>query len=350
MMTSQAGRARIPVRAAACALAVVVASGCSLQTAGAPRGDMTVTALFNDVQSLVVGHSVQISDVRVGTVTRIGLSGYRAKVTMSLRDDRRVPTGTTATIAKSSLLGENYVQLNPPPGRGLDAGPFLASGAVITQTSVQPDLEQISEKAGPLLAALSGQDISTITGETATALNGKGPKLNTLIKRAADVTDSYAAASDDLGRLLDSFARLGDSLEKGRGQIDKLPGNVALATQRLQDERGKLKLTIQELRKLARSVNAKVRLRHAGRLAVLLDRAQALLTAALRGREELKTVASAVLTFLRSPSVSYSGQGLLFGWLKGFLPATGAAPSGGRSAPAGDRQGTSWSGLLGPRS
>ncbi|MFI0354806.1 MCE family protein [Actinomadura sp. 9N407] len=341
---------RRPVVAVACALALTAgtagASGCSLQTLGAPRGDMVLSATFDDVQSLVTGHSVQISDIRVGSVTGIRLSGFRARVTMALQSDRRVPAGTTATIAKTSLLGENYVRLDLPPGRTAGTGPFLASGASLAQTSVQPDLEEISAKLGPLLAALSGQDLSTITGETATAVRGKGPKLNTLIKRAADVTDAYAAASTDLVRALDGLAKLGDSLEKGRGEIDKLPGNVLLATERLKNERAELKRAVQQLLKLARSVNTKIHGRHAARLGTLLARADTLLAAAVRGGQDLKAVAGSVLTFLRGPSVSYSGQALLFLWIKGFLPSASDSPgpastSGAAKIPLDE--------LMGPR-
>ncbi|MEW2355547.1 MCE family protein [Spirillospora sp. NPDC029432] len=345
-------RRRRPAAAAgALALAVTVgAGGCSLQTLGAPRGDMVLTATFDDVQSLVTGHSVQISDIRVGTVTGIRLSGYRARVTMALKSDRRVPAGTTATIAKSSLLGENYVRLDLPRGRAADAGPFLASGAAIAQTSIQPDLEEISAKLGPLLAALGGQDLQTITGETATAVGGKGRQLNTLVKRAADVTDTYAAASADLVRALDGLARLGDSLEKGHGEFGRLPGNVVLATERLRNERAQLKRSVQQLLKLARSVNANVHERHAARLGTLLARADELLAAAVRGSRDLKAVAGAVLKFLNGPSVSHSGQGLLFLWIKGFLPSAGAAPEAApRAERRTERPGLPLDELMGPR-
>ncbi|MEU5876071.1 MlaD family protein [Spirillospora sp. NPDC047279] len=328
-----------PTTVACTMAALLTVSGCSLQTVGAPGGGTTLKATFDDVHSLVVGHSVQVADIRVGTVTGIRLAGYRASVTMSLQKGRRIPSGTTATIARSSLLGENYVRLDPPRGRGLDTGPFLAAGATIDRTGTQPDLEQISEKVGPLLAALGGQDLATITGESATAVGGKGRRLNTLIARTADVADEYAAASDDLGRALDSLGRLGVSLRAGSAQIDRLPGNVALATGRLQQDRAELKRSIQALLRLARSVNAKVHQRHAARLAALLQRADGLLAAALRGRDDLKVLASSVLTFLRGPSVSHSGQALLFMWIKGFLPQPGAATTTTANGTAADGPG-----------
>src|SRR5690606_35618280 len=146
----------------------------------------------------------------------------------SLRDDRRIPTGTTATIAKSSLLGANYVRLDLAPGRRLDTGPYLASGETIARTAVQPDLEQISAKVGPLLAALGGQDIATISGESATALGGRGRRLNTLVSRAADVGEQYAAASADLGQIGRASCR--ERLERSVVAVGVTEGRDARAT------------------------------------------------------------------------------------------------------------------------
>ena len=115
----------------AVALAV---SGCSYQTAGAPKGDLTLTATFDDAQGLVAGHSVQMSDITIGTVTKVELVGYKARATLSIEDGIKIPKGTRAEIKVTSLLGENYVDLQLPPGASMDRGPFLASGSAITST------------------------------------------------------------------------------------------------------------------------------------------------------------------------------------------------------------------------
>jgi phospholipid/cholesterol/gamma-HCH transport system substrate-binding protein len=64
-------------------------SGCSYQTVGSPQGGATLTADFTDIQNLVVGHAVQIANVRVGTITSVKVVGsranYRARVTMSIK-------------------------------------------------------------------------------------------------------------------------------------------------------------------------------------------------------------------------------------------------------------------------
>src|SRR5688572_21033610 len=101
---------RIKVTAIVLVLALAL-TGCSIRTAGWPKGALQLTATFDDVSNLVVGHSVKIADVTVGTVTGVTLDGYRAQVTMELRDDLELPTDTTALLSKTSLLGEQYIEL-----------------------------------------------------------------------------------------------------------------------------------------------------------------------------------------------------------------------------------------------
>ncbi|NUR92285.1 MAG: MCE family protein [Nonomuraea sp.] len=308
-------------------LALSITTSCSLQTLGSTGGDLTLNATFDDVQSLVAGHSVQISDVRVGTVTGIALDGYRAKVTMSIESDHPVPAGSTATVAKTSVLGENYVELTPPPGRDLSRGPYLRSGATITDTSVEPDIEQVTAKAGPLIEAIGAQDVNALLDATSTAIGGKGAELNTLIKQTAEVTDAYTAARRDMATTIDALAKLGDQLAKGSDELDKLPGNLANATSRLAHGRKHLKQAIISLTNLAKEANLTVYPRHAARLRKLIREIDAIAASMLRGKEDLKAMVSKIQQFLDSPPITVNGQVLIYLWLKGLLlPKSGLIP------------------------
>ncbi|MFI7124409.1 MCE family protein [Nonomuraea sp. NPDC050153] len=306
-------------RLAAAILALAVTASCSLQTLGATTGDLTLHAVFDDVQSLVAGHSVQISDVRVGTVTDIRLEGYRAKVTMSIVSRYRVPQGSTATVAKTSVLGENYVLLTPPAGKDLATGPYLSNGATIAETSVEPDIEQVTAKAGPLIEALGAQDVNAILDAASTAFAGKGDDVNKLIKQTAEVTDAYAAARRDLGTSIDALAKLGDDLAKGSGELDRLPGTLAAATARLAHGRKHVKKTIIALTRLAKEANLTVYPRHAARLRTLLLELEAISSSMQRGKEDLKTLVARLQKFIDAPPITVNGQVLIYLWLKGVL-------------------------------
>ncbi|MCF6472926.1 MCE family protein [Nonomuraea sp. MG754425] len=313
-------------RLAAGAAALALTAACSLQTLGATTGDLTLHAVFDDVQSLVAGHSVQISDVRVGTVTGIRLDGYRARVTMSVQSAHRVPEGSTATVAKTSVLGENYVQLTPPPGKDLAAGPYLKDGATISETSVEPDIEQVTAKAGPLIEALGAQDVNAVLDAASTAFAGQGDTVNRLIRQTAEVTDAYAAARRDLGTSIDALARLGDDLAEGSAELDRLPGTLAAATERLAHGRGHVKKTIVALTKLAEQANLTVYPRHARRLRTLLRELEAVSTSMQRGKEDLKALVAELQAFIDTPPITVNGQVLIYVWLKGLLPSVRGTP------------------------
>ncbi|MCK2218079.1 MCE family protein [Actinomadura sp. ATCC 31491] len=321
-------------RLLAALLALAVTASCSLRTLGATTGELTLYAVFDDAQSLVSGHSVQIADVRVGTVTGVSLQGYRARVAMSIEAAHRVPQGSTATVAKTSVLGENYVLLTPPKGKDLSTGPYLADGATIADTSVEPDIEQVTAKAGPLIEALGAQDVNAILDAASTAFAGQGDEVNRLIKQTAEVTDAYAAARADLGTTIDALARLGDDLAKGSDELDRLPGTLAAATSRLAHGRHHIKTAVIALTKLAKEVNLTVYPRHAARLRTLLRELEAISSSMQRGKEDLKRLVAEIQAFIDAPPIVVNGQMLTYIWLKGLLlPAPAGDP------PAADRRG-----------
>ncbi|GAA2734485.1 MCE family protein [Actinocorallia aurantiaca] len=308
-------------RVLALLLALSSLTGCSLQTLGAPKGDLTLYAVFDDVQNLVAGHGVQMYDVRIGSVVDIRLQGYRSRVTLSLVDGTRIPVGTSATIAQTSLLGENYVRLTPPVGSVPRIAPAMAGGSLITQTAVQPDLERITDRVGPVLGALGGENLTDIVSELSTGLDGAGPRLQKIIKRAADISESYADAGRDLRTLIDGLGRLGDSLAKASPALDRLPGSLLEMTERVDKDRTELKKTLTGLTDLAEEANSVIKERHGARLRTTLLRLDAVLRAMTRGKDQLKTVLKDITDKLMlAPRISNGGQVLAVAWLAGFLP------------------------------
>jgi hypothetical protein len=223
-------RRDVPVRrlltVAALAAIVALTASCSPQTAGAMKGHLTLITEFSDAQHLVAGHSVRIGDVQVGSVTKVALDGYRARVTMSIAHGHRIPVGTVPQLALSSLLGENFIQLNLPPHFDPVHGPFLKSGTVLTNGSSQAQLEDIAQQAITLFSAVSGGDLSTIVNSMAQAVNGRGRELRQVIAEFAQVSDVYANQNrrHPAGRRLLSgphSASSGRTLEGQSGDVDR---------------------------------------------------------------------------------------------------------------------------------
>ncbi|MBL8774278.1 MAG: MCE family protein [Acidimicrobiales bacterium] len=225
-------------RLAAVGLTVALtAGGCSLRTAGSPKGDLGLTATFDDVHNLVVGHSVKLADVTIGTVTHVRLDGYRAEVTMSIEDGHPLPVGTTAVLAKTSLLGEQYIELRPPDGSLPTTAGLLHDGDEITRTTTEAEFEEVTERAIEFLGAVTASDLNTIVSTGAQAVGGRGRELNGLLRDLSAVVTDLSSQREQIAQTIDGFARLSRDLaandEQVAGLVDDLAGaSVTLAANR----------------------------------------------------------------------------------------------------------------------
>ena len=121
-------------------IAALVATSCAVA-----RGDTgrQVVGYFSDVGDLVSRATVQINDVKVGSVREVDLVLDRgemvARVTMSIDDGVQVPvSGLAAVVRQTSLLGEQFVELVPEAlARDLKPGMRLA---LRDPTEVREDL------------------------------------------------------------------------------------------------------------------------------------------------------------------------------------------------------------------
>lgn len=303
------------------AVAALAVSGCSYKTAGAPKGGLTLTATFDDAQGLVAGHSVKMSDITIGTVTKVELAGYRAKATLAIEDDVRIPRGTRAEIKVTSLLGENYVDLQMPPGASMDRGPFLATGAAITDTSVQPAFEQVVGQAGPLVQALAGNDVATVVNAGATALDGNGQKLNKTIAQVNALLGMFAEQRRELGESVDRFARLGRSLARGSDALNETPAQLERTTRLLNKDKYKIIEMVDKLTKTAHELNDKVLEGRIQRFRSLLRDLDPVLQQLGGNRRRLTALVDGLVQFTdKLPRATYDGQLLLYPLLRIVWP------------------------------
>jgi len=102
-----------------------------------------ITADFQGIGSLKVGDSVRISGVKVGSIAAIELvpDRYMARVSMNIRNQHKIPYDTGAIITSESLLGGQYLSLEP----GGDTE-MLEEGDAIEFTQSPQNLEQLLGK------------------------------------------------------------------------------------------------------------------------------------------------------------------------------------------------------------
>jgi phospholipid/cholesterol/gamma-HCH transport system substrate-binding protein len=177
--------------------------------------------------------------VTVGSVEKISLSGWTARVRLRIDKAVVLPANAAAAVRQTSLLGEKYVALDRPqtePGRGR-----LTDGAVVPLSRTQRSVE-IEEVLGALGLLLNGgglAQLKTINEELATALGGR----ESTTRDALNQLDTFIGGLDkqkaDIVRAVDALDRLSGHLADQRAVIGKAldalaPGLTVLAQQREQ--------------------------------------------------------------------------------------------------------------------
>ncbi|KAA9153521.1 MCE family protein [Amycolatopsis acidicola] len=208
---------------------------------GADLGDHPyhVTVAFADVLDLVPQSAVQVDDVPVGRVERIGLSadGRTAEVTLAMNGTVHLPANATAALRQSSLLGEKFVELARPTDEQPEG--TLADGANIpvTRTNRNPQIEEVLGALSMLLNGGGVGQLQQITQELNKALSGREPDVRELLTNLDTFVTGLDARRGDLDRALSNVDQLAGSLAGRADEIsgvltDLGPGIDALAQQR----------------------------------------------------------------------------------------------------------------------
>lgn len=311
---------------AAAVAAVLAVSGCSIQTAGGKQGELELHATFDYIQTLVVGHGVQMSDIPIGTITAIDLikghKEFKARVTMSIEDGVNIPKGTAARIARTSLLGENYIRLTPPKGTDLATGPFMRSGDEITDATLQPDIEELAGAILPLVKAFGGEELDTLAAEQSETdpLGGDDTDPVKVVKRIRKLIGSYADMGPQLAKILDGTAVVGKEFAANSEEFAAFLDEAEQMVATLNEEEDRMVSTVKSAVKLAKVTNEKVLGPHTRRLSKMLGQLAPIADFMGNRREEWEYLIKFGLWLSdAAPRVFHPVLGVLgYGWLKGF--------------------------------
>ena len=258
-------------RIGAVALAGMTAlTGCSfsgvdqLPLPGGPDiGDdpKTIKVEFANVLDLVPQSVVKVNDVSVGKVERIelaggrggGQAGWHAVVTLKLRKDTRLPDNAVATISQTSLLGEKFVALSNPPGeqpRG-----ELSTGDVIplARTTRSTEVEEVLSAMSMLLNGGGLEQVSTITRELNSAMNGRTATIKSVLHRVDAFVGTLDRNRAQITRALDSIDRLTAKLAAERRTIADTIDKTGPALTVLNRNRADLTKMLKALDRLSRT-------------------------------------------------------------------------------------------------
>ncbi|MEV0619841.1 MlaD family protein [Nonomuraea sp. NPDC050404] len=250
-------RAQLPLAArlgiALAVLAVFAASALYAVRSATHVPGTRLDAVFGRAgQGLDAGSPVKIRGVTVGEVTRLSLDP-RGKAVVTMHVNVRVPATTVASVEPASVFGPKYVGLEP--GRGESTGPYLAAGAVITDTRDPLDLSDTLGDAYRGLDAVDPREVTVIVHTLAKGLEGQGTNLRELIDDAGTVVGVAHRHRARARQFLHDAALLSTALSDKGDELVGISSDVNVITPGLLARADKVRVLLQEITSVSGQVS-----------------------------------------------------------------------------------------------
>jgi virulence factor Mce-like protein len=202
----------------------------------------TLTVETTDADGISVSSDVRINGRLVGQVTGVQASGRVAEVTIHVDNSEwPLPASTTASVRLATLLGQKYIQLEPPaPTTG---GDKLSDGATIKGGKAVVDFDQIlntydaktrdslknilatggravANQEGTLQNLLPDFGDLNLHSQTPTGeLSNRDPAVNSILINLAVTADQLSKSRDDLAGVIDNMNRLTGALAQNQDSL-----------------------------------------------------------------------------------------------------------------------------------
>jgi phospholipid/cholesterol/gamma-HCH transport system substrate-binding protein len=284
----------VRARVAALVVASLALSGCSILGFGDDCGGTEIIGEFEQVGDLVENSNVQSSDVEIGTVRQIELSGWTARVRMCLDEAEKISADTDAVVRTTSLLGEKFIDLKEQsPGP-----PFLQDGDVIgiDRTSKATELEDVFARLATVLGTGNLHKINEFVHSQAVILQNHEDDIRTVLHKLRVFTDALADRQDQIAAAVDSLDAVSRNVLNDRRILQRFLDSFADASGILASN----KAGLQELiRSLDRFSNVSLQLLNATEqgLDQQFDRLRPVLRTAAANSRNLRRIVQTLATF-----------------------------------------------------
>ena len=214
-------------------------------TAGHGNGSYTITVELPDVATLPQNSPVMIDDVTVGSVSGIEAmqrpdGSFFAAVKLSLDGNVNLPQNSTATVAQTSLLGSQHVELAPPADQSGQGKLKEGSNIPLAQARRYPTTEEVLSTLGVVVNKGNLGALQDITDEAYAAVVGRAGSFTDLIPRLAELTSSLDQQTADIIAAVDGLNRFAGILAKSKDSLGKTLDTLPAALKVLNDNRSNI--------------------------------------------------------------------------------------------------------------
>jgi phospholipid/cholesterol/gamma-HCH transport system substrate-binding protein len=238
------------------------------------------SGVFTDSSGLQPGDSVRIAGVKVGNIDSVSVQDSKVSlVSFDVNQGQEIPQNAHLAIKYLNLTGDRFLEISQGDG---PASPLPVGGQIpITQTAPALDLDVLLAGFNPLFEGLDPTQINSLSTEIVSVFQGEGGTIDSLLARAASLTNTLADRDQVIGSLVDKLNVVLGTLDKHGPQLaqtvdqlqklvsglasnrqvigDSLDGTNRLVTSLgdlLTEVRGPLKETVKQLGRATAQANA----------------------------------------------------------------------------------------------
>lgn len=235
----------------------------------------TYTAQFADASGLRSGDPVEISGVKVGSVTSIGIEKTQVLVEFRVDGEIRLGSDSSAAVKVGSLLGSKYLEIEPAGDGRLEDGvielartkpayDIVEAFAELTETTEDIDKVAVARALDTISETFRGS-----TGDTRGVIRGladlsatvadRDQEVRELLQHARATTTELAGRRGDISKLLRNTSLLLGELGERRDAIHRLLTTTSTLSRQLRglvaDSQGTLTPALRDLQVVVASLD-----------------------------------------------------------------------------------------------
>ena len=264
-----------------------------------------VVGQFDSVGLLTPGAAVRLRGVQIGQVEGVDLQerGAGVLVNMSIDTDQPLLEGTRASILTSGLMGEQYIELEPPVGVSDRDRDYIKPGGLIygeqmfgveeAKRQLGDVLEDVSAILTEAKGMISDATMKVAFQNTVINLEQLTDSLNTVMGRpeqgqqiVANLVDAVSKANKSMDRVLDLQDQLSGVVSENRADIRETIIAAKDAMEGIRDQMGNLADSLGSLSQKVDGVLA----RNEGSVDATLDNVRKASESAARTAERLDRI------------------------------------------------------------
>lgn len=215
-----------------------------------PDHAFTITAEFEDILNLVPRSEVKVNDVTVGEVTEVWREGWHAGVEMRIQTGVELPDNAVALIRQTSLLGEKYVALLPPPGKRAQGELSDGDHLPLAATGRNPEVEEVLGALSFLLNGGGVAQLKTISTELNTVMEGRQERIGHLLGELDTLVGSLDRQKEEIVDAMAAINRLTATLNREQDAVVEAMDTMGPAIAVLADQRRQLMSMLRSLDRL----------------------------------------------------------------------------------------------------